>query len=829
MEKISLNGAWTVSGGEFINIESNVPGCIHTDLLDNGLIDDPYYRDNEERQMWIGTTDWAYERSFDIDRAFLSHKHIQLVCNGLDTFAAITINGNEIAKTDNMFRTWEFEIKKYLKAGKNTIQIKFLSTYPYMKEKVEERWLKITDVGGCREIGGNYVRKMQCNYGWDWGPKCVTAGIWRDIELQAYDVAKIGDVHITQKHSDHCVELQIKTNLKDYSGEKLKAITIVSFDGKEIHSSKYEIDSKALSCKIIIDDPKLWWPNNMGKQNLYDVKVKLIDKGEKAIDEKQTRIGLRTLTLDRHDDEWGESFQFKVNEAPFFAKGANWIPIDTFITRGSDEFYRQLLTDAKEANMNFVRVWGGGIYEEDIFFNLCDELGLCVWQDFMFACSAYPVYDKAWLDTFKQEAADNIKRLRSHPCMALWCGNNEIEMMDYMISDEIDKKEGTMTWKEYKLLFENIISSTVRELDGEHDYWVTSPYTPGENRRSPNDPTKGDAHLWGVWHGRKPFEWYRTCEHRFNSEFGFQSFPEPEVVKSYTLPEDRNITSYVMEKHQRSHVGNEAILQYMLSWFQLPKNFDMLMWTSQILQSLAVKYAVEHCRRKMPQGMGTLYWQINDCWPVASWSSIDYIGNWKALHYIAKKFFNPILISGVEDKEKLTVEVYLSNDTLEERRGKVQWTLMNLNGKLEAKDTFEATIAANSSAKVKKLDLSEVAGKAGGIRDVVLFYSFIVDGKELSSNTTYFERPKHMKLQIPNFETDIKRISKKKYELTIKSDKPALWVWPDIEGVTAKYSDRFFDLDGKDEKTIMINLEKDTEISAVEKRMVISSIIDTYN
>ena len=420
----------------------------------------------------------------------------------------------------------------------------------------------------------------------------------------------------------------------------LKAKVTVSFKSEALCEKEYDITGEKSSAHIDIADPKLWWPNNLGEQNLYDVAVEIINADGKMIDKNSTRIGLRTLILDRHDDKWGESFQFKVNGVPFFAKGANWIPIDTFITRADEDFYRQILTDAQEANMNFIRVWGGGIYEQDMLYDLCDELGLCVWQDFMFACSAYPVYDDAWLDTFKAEAADNIKRLRSHPSIALWCGNNELEHMGYMITDEVNEETGTMSWAEYKLLFEEVIPEVLDIYDGGHDYWVSSPLTPGANRGEPNDPTRGDAHLWEVWHGRKPFEWYRTCEHRFNSEFGFQSFPEPEVVKSYTLPEDRNITSFIMEKHQRSGIGNDAILQYMLSWFQLPTSFDMLMWASQILQSLAIKYAVEHWRRKMPQGMGTLYWQLNDCWPVASWSSLDYIGNWKALHYSAKRFLH---------------------------------------------------------------------------------------------------------------------------------------------------------------------------------------------
>ncbi len=828
MERVILNGNWTAFGGSMSDIRAQVPGCIHTDLLDNKLIENPYYRDNETGQMWIGETDWTYERTFQVSPEFLTHKNVKLVCYGLDTFAHITINGKEIASTDNAFRTWEFDAKPYLFEGENKISIKFLSTYPYMKEKIDERWLTITGMNHHRVTGSNYVRKSQCNYGWDWGPMCVTAGIWRPIELQAYDEAKIDDVHIRQTHNKSSVTLDVHTTLKDYSRAKLKAKVTVSFQGETVCEKEYDIAGEISSVKIDVENPKLWWPNNLGEQNLYDVSVELMSIEGDTIDESSTRIGLRTLILDRHDDEWGESFQFKVNGVPFFAKGANWIPIDTFVTRAEDDFYRQILTDAQEANMNFIRVWGGGIYEQDILYDLCDELGLCIWQDFMFACSAYPVYDDAWLNTFKAEAADNIKRLRSHASMALWCGNNELEHMMYLITDEVDEQAGTISWAEYKLLFEEVIPEALAKYDGEHDYWVSSSHTPGENRGEPNDPTRGDAHLWEVWHGREPFEWYRTCEHRFNSEFGFQSFPEPEVVKSYTLPEDRNITSFIMEKHQRSGIGNDAILQYMLSWFQLPTSFDMLMWASQILQSLAIKYAVEHWRRKMPQGMGTLYWQLNDCWPVASWSSIDYIGNWKALHFSAKRFFAPVLISGVEDKDNITVEIHISNDTLKQQKGKVEWKLVNLSGDVETGGQFDAIVAANTSAKVYTLDIADAVKDAGGTREVVLFYSFIVDGEQISSNTTYFERPKHMKLQSPKYETSAKKLGVNEFELTLKADKPALWVWPDLDGITAKYSDRFFDLDGENESIISVTTQEDMDESEFNEKLKIWSITDTY-
>ena len=828
MNKILLSGNWQLTGGDFSKVDATIPGCVHTDLMGKGLIDDPYYRDNEEKLMWIGKTDWTYERKFSIDKQVLESKNVKLICYGLDTFAEIYINGSLLAKTDNMFRTWELDAKDVLKEGENEIKITFVSTYPYMKEKIEERWLTLTDAGGSREIGSNYVRKMQCNYGWDWGPICVTAGIWRDIELWAYDDARIGDVQIAQKHDENKVELDVKTTLKDYSGKTAKANVAISFDEAIVCEKTIPIANKVTSVILEIENPKLWWPNNLGKQNMYDVRVELDDESGTVIDVYETRVGLRTLTLDMHEDEWGESFQFKVNGVPFFAKGANWIPIDTFVTRANEDFYRRILTDAKDANMNFVRIWGGGIYEQDILYDLCDELGLCVWQDFMFACSAYPVYDADWLDTFKQEAIDNIIRLRNHPSIALWCGNNEIEAMDKMVTEEIDEVAGSMSWVEYRKLFEEVIPELLKEYDGEHNYIPSSPFTPGENRLTPGDPTRGDAHLWAVWHGRKPFEWYRTCEHRFNSEFGFQSFPEPEVVNSFTLSEDRNITSYVMESHQKSYIGNDAILQYMLSWFQLPTSFDMLMWTSQILQSLAIKYAVEHWRRKMPQGMGTLYWQLNDCWPVASWSSLDYLGNWKALHYSAKRFFAPVLVSGIEDKESMSVEIHLSNDTLENIGGKVVWKLLNLDGGLVQGGEFDAAIAANTSAMVYNLNLSQAVEKAGGARNAVLFYSFIANGIDLSSNTTYFERPKHMNLQVPKFETKLKRISPREYELTVKSDKPSLWVWPEISGISAKYSDRFFDMDGQTEETITIALNEDTDTEELKSKIRICSIVDTY-
>lgn len=827
MFKLSLNGEWNLNGGEFTNVVSSVPGCIHTDLMNNELIENPYFRDNESKVMYLGETDWIYDREFTVSEDLLQSEYVMLKCDGLDTFSSIVINGYEIGITDNMFRIWTYDIKEYLNIGVNKITIKFFSTFPYINEKLEERYLHETGIGDHRILGSNYVRKMQCNYGWDWGPMCVTAGIWRDIQVLCYNDTRIDHIQTKQKHTKGKVELELIATLSDdYVMTNGKLEIELSLDNQVVETVYIDTNDKVLSKTLTITEPKLWWPNNLGEQPLYEVKINLY-KGEDIIDSKSEKIGLRTLNLDRHPDEYGETFQFVVNDIPFFAKGANWIPIDTFVTRGSEDFYRQLLTDAKDANMNFLRVWGGGIYEPDIFYDLCDELGICVWQDFMFACSAYPIYDKDYEASVKAEVKDNVIRLRNHASLALWCGNNEIEYINGLVSD--DTSHGAMSWKEYKYMFDDVIPTVMKEYDGETDYWASSPMDgPDEIRTDGSDSTKGDAHLWDVWHGLKPFEWYRTCDHRFNSEFGFQSFPEPEVVNSYTEPDDRNITSFVMEKHQRSGIGNSTIIHYMLSWFKLPSEFEKLLWTSQILQSLAIKYAVENWRRKMPQGMGTIYWQLNDCWPVASWSSIDYIGNYKALHYSAKKFFNPILISGIEDKELNTLEIHLSNDTLEEITGWIKWRVFNFDGRIVDEGTFAATVGANSTSTQKVLELEEFVGTHEGATNHVVTYSFEIENEVKSENTTYFKYPKHLELQKPEFSLIYEKLEERRFKVRIATDKPSLWVWMELENSQAKYSDRFFDLFNDQHKEVIISPNIEMDLDTFKNELKVYSIYDTY-
>lgn len=826
MNKISLNGTWTARGVKHKNIQAEVPGCIHTDLMASGIIDDPYYRDNEARQMWVGETDWTYERDFHIDKDLLEETSVKLVCLGLDTISKITINNKEIGKTDNMFRSWEFDIKDVLKIGSNHISIHFYSALKYAKKQNDERWLWTSGLDFERMEGSNRLRKMHSNFGWDWGPKCVTCGIWRDIEIKAYSEPKIEDLHVVQTHLENKVALGINISLKDYDGSFHKARVQIGFEGKEISSMSVNVSTEKTFVEMEIANPKLWWPSNMGKQNLYDVEVLLFDEKGQKTDTKKTRIGLRTLILERKKDEWGESFRFKVNGVSFFAKGANWIPIDTFVTRGSDEFYRQLLSDAKQANMNFIRVWGGGIYEPEIFYEICDELGLCVWQDFMFACSAYPAYDENFMHNVKHEVIENIVRLRNHPCIALFCGNNEIEH-DHKGAINETGKAGAMTWAEYEALFDELIKQAVEKHAPDICYWPSSSHTPGGNRLEPNDATKGDAHLWQVWHGRQPFEWYRTCKHRFISEFGFQSFPEPKVVNSFTLPEDRNVSSYIMEHHQRSLIGNDAIMQYMLSWFKLPNDFDMLMWLSQILQGMAIKYAIEHWRRNMPQTMGAIYWQLNDCWPAASWSSIDYLGNWKALHYMTKRFFSPILISILEDTKSKKCEIHLTNDRLTKIEGVAKWSLYTLQGDCVCKGHIKCEMGKNATGLIGELDFAEESSKYGK-RNLILFVSYIEKGKIISQNTAYFVRPKHLMLEAPEIKISVTKVKECEFVVQLSSNRPALWVWAEVKDIVCRFSDNFFDMIPNLQKEILIETSIDLDVDSINKALKINCLTDTY-
>jgi beta-mannosidase len=823
VQVIDLNGEWTLrQAGKKEVIKAVVPGTVHTDLMAAGKIPDPYYQDNEDRIQWIGEADWLYKRTFNVPKEYLFNEQVLLRCEGLDTLATIWINSQEIARTDNMFRTYEFDVKNILKPGMNTIEIQFDSTILYIKQQQEQHPIPLRDPPH-GVSGANWVRKEQCNYGWDWGPCLLTCGIWRPVKLFAGKALKFKDVSIGQKHlKDGSVTLDIKTELTG-GGPAVSAgasVTVSLGQNTVVKGNIAFIDGLG-NIRLNIPKPELWWPNGMGSQPLYTVVINLVSKEGTLLDNVTKRIGLRTLHIQRKPDKWGESFQFAVNDVPFFAKGACWIPADTFAPHLKPEDYRDLIQSSADANMNMLRVWGGGFYEDDIFYDLCDELGICIWQDFMFACATYPAFDSSFMDNVRAEAEDNVLRLRHHPSIALWCGNNEMEQG--WVGDEWNDRQ--MSWADYGKIFDKLLPEITAELDPERDYWPCSPHSPLGDRNDFNNPQWGDAHLWDVWHGKKPFEWYRTAQHRFCSEFGFQSFPEPKTVDGYTAPQDRNITSYVMEHHQRSGIGNTTIMTYLLDWFRLPDEFENTLWLSQILQSMAMKYAVEHWRRNMPRTMGTLYWQLNDCWPVASWSSIDYHHRWKALHYMAKEFYSPLLVSGVEDAAKGTVEIYLNSDLMDAAAGEISWTVTTVGGEVISKGK-EKTEIKRGSRRVNVLNLTKDI-KTYGVRNLMVWLELSVKGQTVSTNFVTFARPKHLELCNPAIKTEIGQAGGN-IVVTLTAKSPALWIWLELTDIDARFSDNFFHL--RPEKPVKITITSTEPLSPaqIKKNLRVRSLFDTY-
>lgn len=770
-------------------LPATVPGCIHTDLLAQSRIPDPFVSTNELDVMWVADASWTYSHTFKIEDYLLSNQYVLLLCHGLDTLAKISVNGSYLASTENMFRSYELDIKNLLQVGTNDISISFEPSTVYGKKRLEERWLANWGVPEGEKLPGvNYLRKAQCHFGWDWGPKLATCGIWRDIEIVAYSITRLKQVYIRQQHEPLSVTLFIEVEAEKPLIEEMNCQVLVSHNGDQISEESCSISGRA-SFQSIIQDPQLWWPNGLGRQPLYQVVVNLTTSSGKHLNQTVKTIGLRTLKLIRKPDEWGESFHFEVNGVPFFAKGGNWIPADAFMTRVTPSRYQALLSDCAKVNMNMIRVWGGGIYEDDHFYRICDELGLCVWQDFMFACAAYPVFDSAWLKNVLEEAKENVLRLRHHACLALWCGNNEIEQG--LVGNEYTRD--TMSWADYSLLFDKKLRDIVTKFNEDIAYWPGSPHSPVGNRTDYNNPRWGDAHLWGVWHGKERFEWYQTCEHRFNSEFGFQSFPDIHTVRKYVSEDERNVTSRVMEHHQRSGIGNQTIVHYILEWFRLPTEFKKLLWVSQITQGMAMKYAVEHWRRSMPRGMGTLYWQINDCWPVTSWSSVDYYGRWKALHFMAREFFKMVLVTGVENIQSGVVQISVVNDNTHPVTGNVCWELWETDGD-RAIESGSEKIRAGPLQNTESVILNcSAALKSYLPCKIIASYWMEQDGKRLSENTSFFVRPKHLKLIDPKI---CMVISKKmgSWRTKLTATAWALWVFIDDEEGEIQPDGGFFHL-----------------------------------
>ena len=832
---IELNSNWEFqSENDKTYLPASVPGTVHLDLLKNGKIDDPFFRLNEHELQWIDKLDWNYRTSFDVNDYYFNYDAIELDFLGLDTYADVFLNDSLIYSSENMFVGNTIDVKKNIKKGTNELLVKFKSPIDVGIQKFDNLGYSLPDnANDLSEIGkvpgnkkvGVFERKAPYSFGWDWGPRLVTSGIWRPINIKFWNNFKISDFHVTQNIVDNDAFIEAELEVISFLDNK-NIVAKVYVDDNIITNDLVHLKSgnNKFSIPFTINEIERWWPNGMGDQKLYDIRVEILHQNYFASSSKS--IGLRTIELITEKDSIGNSFFFKVNGIPTFMKGVNYIPQDVFLPRVEDSDYKNIISAAAEANMNMIRVWGGGIYEDDLFYDLCDEYGLLVWQDFMFACAMYPG-NESFLKSVEEEATYNVKRIRTHPSLALWCGNNEvlsawenwgwkkdiIESQSQEIADTI--------FKSYDDIFHKILPEIVQKLDSNTDYWSSSPSSSTGIKES---LTSGDAHYWGVWWGKEPFSTYEEKIPRFMSEFGFQSFPEFSSVKKYTNPSDYDIYSDVMKSHQRSSIGNITIEEYMRRDYNIPESFEHFLYVSQLLQAEGISLGMEAQRRNRDICMGSLYWQLNDCWPVASWSSIDYYGKWKALHYKTKKSFQESILSF--HKKDDDVSVYFITDNLESQKLKFDIQLTDFSGKIHNKWEGEFLSNPNNSKEIHRINLSSLNIGSDYFNDKYIFGTVSVGDETLSEKIEYLTSVKNLDLTSPKFNYQVNIVGNF-YEIRLISENLIKNLFIDSI-LEHNFSDNYFDLRPNQEKVIRIKRDKLQSINSFTKSLSFLSLYETY-
>lgn len=793
----------------------SVPVSVHSALLQHGMIEDPFYRDNEAKLQWIEREDWEFQCAFDVDSATLQHKHIELIFKDLDTYAQVFLNDSLILEADNMFRSWNVDVKKWLKPKDNKLHIYFES--PLKKTEADWKNLGYELPGGIRTM----TRKAQFHYGWDWGPRFVGCGIGKAPELIAWNDLLIENIFVTtQRLTKESARMVARFRYRsDFAGP----VTIVAQDGKRksLEDRKFEIGVHEDSVTWDVPDPQLWWCNGLGKPQLYDFTIS-IKRSVTTIEKADVRTGIRTIELVTEKDGDGESFYFKLNGVPVFAKGANYIPQDIFQDRVTPDKYRRLLDDVTASNMNMLRVWGGGIYEDDIFYQLCDARGIMVWQDFMYACAMYPGGGR-FLKNAALEAFGQIERLRQHPSIVLWCGNNENNEAwhNWGWQMQFTEAQREQLWQDYRLLFNDLLPTYVANYGGGVPYWESSPKY---GRGNPKSNSEGDAHYWGVWHDEEPFEVFNKKVPRFMSEFGFQSFPEWRSIESFTLPEDRVLDSKVMLTHQKHPRGNALIAEYMKRDFRPVKTFEDFVYVSQALQAEGMRTGIEAHRRNKPYCMGTLYWQLNDVWPVASWSGIDYYGRWKALQYYVRDLFRPVVALPLVENDIL--KVYGVSDLPGETKATIRVRAFELEGKLLSDVTKpDVAIPADSSRMIWQGYLKTALGR-GKVEDVVVEITLKdTSGNLLNRRLFYLCPPRKLNLPKTKVNVKVEQVNEG-YQLVLHTSNLAKSVMlsADADGF---FSDNYFDMLPGERKTVLFKTNRILDDPQAAFR--VRSLVDTYD
>lgn len=807
---INLNNGWKFTYDGHVIENVSIPFSMYSVMLENSLMEDPFYRDNEYKACEMSKNDSDAEITFTCDENTVKQTRQILIMDGIDTVVDIELNGISLGRIKDMHRRYEFHINDILKVGENKLSLHFNSPMEYIR-KTDEKFAK----NGFFRMGAGHarLRKTASMNGWDWGPKLPDMGIYKPMEILAYSEGRIENIFVRQIHNDNgSVTLNITAETDLLTDADLK-VTVTSPDG-EIYTALLN-DGYG---EIIIKNPKLWWPNGYGEQMLYNVSAEL-SAGGRILDETQFNIGLRTVKLYTNKDRWGREFAFEVNGERIFAMGANYIPEDNLIPRITRETTEKLIKNCVAANFNMIRIWGGGYYGTDDFYDLCDKYGILVWQDFMFACSGYLLTDELRADIV-EEAKCNLIRIRNHPSLALMCGNNEIEQVfvDFKV------KENERLKNDYIEIFTVILKEAVEKYIPDISYWQSSPSTGNELFDPTGDPDNGDVHNWDVWHGGKPFKDYRRHHFRFCSEYGFEGFPNLKTIESFALPEERNPFSRIMESHQKCHSGNGKILTYLAATYLYPNGLENLVYASQLLQADAIRYGVEHFRRDRGRCMGSLYWQLNDCWPTTSWSSIDYYGRWKGLHYAAKNFYAPVLLSAHEEKHSVTLN--LSNETMNSFSGKIVYGVFCYDNSEIMRGEMKVKLGKLSSKDQITLEL-EAYLKDNEYSRYFAFMLLDENDNIISSSSVLFRQPKHFNFAKPSIKADFSENAGGKIEITLSSDVYAKGVYVDFDGFDALFSDNYFDLTALNKKAITVEAkDEDLDLNKAVECIRIKSVYD---